>query len=460
MLRETGNLPEQTDVLILGAGMAGHCAALAAAEAGCQVLLLEKAAQAGGSSAMAGGAFAFSGTDLMLEAGQHDTVDAFRADLMKSGKGCNNPVLVDAFLRHQHSAYLFLKKHGVRFELPDSSRMHRTGTGRAVTRLHLAARADDRISFFSKCAAHRLLRSSEGQRVDQAIVSYGDELRTVMARRGIVLATGGFSRSRELLAVFAPELLEAIKHGGVANTGDGLIMATTLGAGLADIGYVAGTFGGAIRDYPRGVQGADEVPPLLFAYLSGAILVNRDAVRFINEGQSYKALGQIGMQQPGGVAFQLFDHKLMMQSVGDSSVNNFNEGLVGGYIQSAGSIAELASKMGLDPGRLENTVGHYNKDVADGVDREFGRSHALLPLDAPPYYIAATSNALTSTYGGVTVNADMAVTDWIGEPILGLFAAGEVAGGFHGAGYYSASSLSSSATFGMQAGRSAAASVG
>ena len=117
--------------------------------------------------------------------------------------------------------------------------------------------------------------------------------------------------------------------------------------------------------------------------------------------------------------------------------------------------------MGLDSGRLEHTVGRYNKDVADGVDREFGRGHALLPLDTPPYYIAATSNALTSTYGGVTVNADMAVTDWNGEPILGLFAAGEVAGGFHGAGYYSASSLSSSATFGMQAGRfAAAASVG
>ena len=91
-----------------------------------------------------------------------------------------------------------------------------------------------------------------------------------------------------------------------------------------------------------------------------------------------------------------------MSCGGELSVNNFNEGLVGGYIQSAGSIAELAAKMELDPGRLENTVGRYNKDVADGVDREFGRSHALLPLDAPPYYIAATSNALTSTSKAVS----------------------------------------------------------
>lgn len=457
MLRESGNPPETVEVLVLGAGIAGHCAALAAAEAGAQVLLLEKSGQAGGSSAMAGGGFAFSGTDLTLAAGQDDSLEAFRRDLFASGQGQNNPALVDRFLAHQLEAYEFLKAHGVKFQIYDAvPRIHTTGTGRAVTNLHVAARAHPHIQFFSKSAAMRLDRSRQGGRVDLATIFYGDQERTITATRGIVLATGGFSRSREMLRIFAPELLDAVKHGGVANTGDGLMMASMLGAGLADLGYVTGSFGGAIRNYPHGVQGADEVPPLLFAFQAGGIIVNRDGRRFINEDQSYKTLSPAGMQQPGGVGFQIFDEKLIRLSMADSSVNNYAEALHGDYLRKADTIAGLAELMGLDPSTLQQTVDRYNQDVAAGRDTSFGRVKDLMAIDTPPYYIAATANALTSTYGGITTDGDMAVTDWLGQPIPGLFAAGEVVGGFHGAGYYSASSLSSSATFGMCAGRAAA----
>ena len=457
MLREDGTPPETIDVLVLGAGMAGHCAALAAAEAGADVLLLEKSAQAGGSSAMAGGGFAFSGTDLTIAAGQDDSIEAFRRDLFTSGRNRNDPALVDRFLHNQLETYEFLKAHGVKFQIYDAvPRIHTTGTGRAVTNLHLAARAHPRIRFFSKSAAMRLDRSRLGGPVDLATIAFGDQERTITARRGIVLATGGFSRSREMLRIFAPELLDAVKHGGVANTGDGLMMATMMGAGLADLGYVTGSFGGAIRNYPHGVQGADEVPPLLFAFQSGGIIVNRDGRRFINEDQSYKTLSPAGMRQPGGIGFQVFDEKLVRLSMDDSSVNNYAEALHGDYLRKADSIAGLAQAMGLDPETLEATVARYNRDVADGADREFGRTGGLMAIDTPPYYIAATANALTSTYGGITTDGGMAVTDWLGQPIAGLFAAGEVVGGFHGAGYYSASSLSSSATFGMCAGRAAA----
>lgn len=457
MLRESGTLPDSTEVLVLGAGIAGHCAALAAAEAGAQVLLLEKSGQPGGSSAMAGGAFAFSGTDLMIAAGQHDSREAFRHDLFHSGQGRNNPAMVDRFLDNQLEAYAFLKAHGVKFSLfPGAPRIHTTGTGRAVTSLHMAARAHPNIRFFSRTAALRLDRSATGGRVDRADLFYGDQEASVTATRGIVLATGGFSRSRELLRVFAPELLEAVKHGGVANTGDGLMMATMLGAGLADIGYVTGSFGGAIGNYPHGVQGADEVPPLIFAFQAGAIIVNRDGRRFINEDQSYKTLSSAGMQQPGGIGFQIFDEKLIRLAMADSSVNNYPEALHGDYLRQAETIPDLAAKMGLDGAVLQATVDRYNESVASGTDTEFGRVGCLMAIDTPPYYIAASANALTSTYGGITTDGDMAVIDWLGEPIPGLFAAGEVVGGFHGAGYYSASSLSSSATFGMCAGMRAA----
>ena len=458
MMRETGEIPQSADVVILGAGIAGHCAALAAAEAGAQVLLLEKASQPGGSSAMAGGGFVFVGTDLQKQAGYDEDAEYLRKGLFETGKNRNNPVLVDAFVRNQHEAYAFLVQHGAKFKLGQIDRLIlETGTGRVITNLHMAARAHPNIIFASKCAAMKLGRDPDSRRVTDVTVAFGDEIMTIAARRAVVLATGGFSRSRELLGVFAPELLDAVKHGGVANTGDGIMMACDLGAGLADLGYVSGSFGGAIRNYPHGVQGADEVPPLLFSFVAGGIMVNAEGKRFVNEGQTYKALGNAGMAQTGGIAFQIFDNKVLATAIEDSSVNNYQEGIVGGYIRTADTIADLAACMQLDPVALEQTIERYNADVRNGIDSEFDRTSNLLTVDTAPFCIAASANALTTTYGGITTNGDMAVVDWMGEPISGLFAAGEVVGGFHGAGYFSGTSLSSSSTFGMLAGRAAAA---
>ncbi|MEO8723596.1 MAG: FAD-dependent oxidoreductase [Sphingobium sp.] len=457
MLRETGEIPRSTDVVVLGGGLAGHCAALEAADQGAQVLFLEKASQAGGSSAMAGGGFIFAGTDLMCEAGFEDGPEDLRKRIFASGKNMNNPELVDAFVTHQLEAYEFLKQHGAKFKLNAMDRcLHETGTGRVITNMHMAALAHPNITYASKCAGMKLIRAAESGRVREVIVAYGDEIMSIEARRGIIITTGGFSRSRELVGIFAPELLNAVKHGGVANTGDGLMMACDLGAGLADLGYVSGSFGGAIRNYPNGVQGADEVPPLLVSFVVGGIMVNAEGQRFVNEGQPYKALGGIGMAQTGGVAFQIFDAKLLHTSFDDSSVNNYPEGIIAGYIRTADTISALAAAMQIKPGVLEATIERYNANVRNGSDPDFGRTNNLVTVDTPPYCIAATANALTSTYGGITTDRNMAVIDWLGEAIPGLYAAGEVVGGFHGAGYLSGTSLPSSATFGMLAGRVAA----
>ena len=466
MLRETGDIADKTEVLVLGAGIAGHCAALAAADAGAEVLFLEKTAQPGGSSAIAGGGLVFAGTEHQKEAGIEDDKEVLRKGLFASGRNLNNPALVNAFIDHQLDTYHFLRQHRIKFELAHAMaaelgrsvpRVHLTGTGRAITTLHMEVQNHPKITFFSKSAAHRLHRASNSGKVTAAHVLFGDREVEIEVTRGIVLATGGFSRSKELLLTFAPELAAGLRHGGFGNTGDGLIMATDLGAGLADLGFVAGSFGGVLRNYPDVEQRPDEVAPLLFGFMAGGILVNKNAVRFANEGQNYKKLSTVGMEQPDGIAFQIFDEKLMQRSGHDSSVNNFPEGVASGYIKKAGTIAELAAKMGLDPARLQETVTRYNNDVKNGVDTQFGRTSNLMAVDTAPFYIAACGNAITSTYGGITTNGDMAVVDWFGQPIEGLFAAGEVVGGFHGGGYFSGTSLSSSATFGRLAGLAAAA---
>jgi fumarate reductase flavoprotein subunit len=462
----TKDRPTRCDVLVLGAGMAGHCAALAAAEAGAEVLFLEKASQPGGSSAMAGGIFLFTGTELQKAAGAADSLEALRRDLLEAGRHKNIPALVDLYVGNQLEAYEFLRDHGVKFQLmpakpPAPARSHQTGTGRSTAALHEAALGNPRICFFTNAAGLRLSRSPETGRVDGAVVAFQCREIKIDAARAVVLASGGFSRSRKLLQVYAPELVDAVKHGGIANTGDGLMMATALGAGHADLGYVTGSFGGAIRNYPNVARDDDEIPPLLFAFSVGAIIVNKNGVRFGNEAQSYKVLSGICMTQPDGLGFQIFDEKVMSGSLAGTSVNNFKEALADGYIQTAGSIGELAKLMRLDATALETTIARYNKDAVTGLDNQFGRkaaSGSLMRIDTPPYYIAATGNVITSTYGGLTANADMAVLDLFGEPIAGLFAAGELVGGFHGASYLSATALPKAAISGLRAGRSAAMS--
>src|ERR1700739_4123189 len=130
-------------------------------QAGPPALFLEKTAQAGGSSAIAGGGFVFVGTDLQREAGISDSLEALRRDLMESGQNKNNPALVDLYVRTQLETYEFLCGHGVKFRLSPAlpgtvQRIHLTGTGRAITSLHMAALANPRITFFSKSSAYRL----------------------------------------------------------------------------------------------------------------------------------------------------------------------------------------------------------------------------------------------------------------------------------------------------------------
>jgi fumarate reductase flavoprotein subunit len=414
---------------------------------------------------MAGGIFLFTGTDLQKAAGEADSLQALRQDLLEAGGHRNNPELVDLFVQNQLATYEFLRDHGVKFQLapskpPAPARSHHTGTGRSTAALHQAALGNPRIRFFVNAAGARLCRSPETGRVDGSVVTYNGREIKIDVSRAVVLASGGFSRSSKLLQAYAPELVDAVKHGGIANTG-GLIMATALGAGHADLGYVSGSFGGAIRNYPNVVRNDDEIPPLLFAFNSGAIIVNKNGVRFANEAQSCKVLSGICMTQPDGLGFQIFDEKVMGGSLAGTSVNNFKEALTDGYIQTAGSIGELAKLMGIDPTALEVTIARYNKDAVGGLDSQFGRkaaSGALMRIDTPPYYIAATGNVITSTYGGLTANADMAVLDLFGEPIAGLFAAGELVGGFHGASYLSASALPKAAISGLRAGKSAAMS--
>jgi fumarate reductase flavoprotein subunit len=447
---------ETCDVVVLGGGLAGHCAALAATDSGASVVLLEKRAEHGGSTALSGGSFAFAGTDLQRSQGIEDSSDILAADLRRVGADRNDPALVRLYAEQQLETYGWLRGLGVPFDRVTLSgnqsrpRTHATDPAALMRRLHEELRARPHIRYRPSTAAERLL--ARDGRVSGVRLADGGE---VLADDGVVLATGGFSRSVEALRSFAPQLSGALMLGGEGNHGDGLRMAMAVGAGLADMGEVTGTFGIA---QPVPETGS----PLLMAIYRGAIVVNREGRRFADESKSYKVIGGLCLQQPGRMGFQIFDARVMATSATSPVVNDFQGALRRGTLQEGATPEALAAKLGIDPASLAGAIVRYNADIERGQDTEFGRGSlgggfgTPFPLREPPFYGYACTTAVISTYAGIHVDTAMRVIDVFGVPIPGLFGAGEVIGGVHGAGYMSGSALGKAAIFGRIAGRAAA----
>ena len=445
----------QTDVIIVGAGLAGFCASLEALATGGTVLLLEKQDNVGGSTVLSGGAMAFAGTEEQARAGIADDGPRLGDDLLRVGEHRNDPALVETYVAHQAETYRWLKAQGVRFTSVQLGggqsvpRSNRVDTKQMIGALADQARANPRFLLRTGTAAQRLL--THNGRVAGVRVA-GEE---ILASHGVVLTSGGFSRDEALLALFAPAQRNALRIGGRGNTGDGLRMACALGAGLADIGYIRGTFG----THP---DAGPEQLSIIHPMYKGAIIVNRQGRRFIDESVSYKVIGDACLQQPEALAFQVFDAPIMAMSVPGVATSDMRAGLEDGRVLEAPTLEALAARAGIAPAEFLATVDRYNADVAAGRDTAFGRASlagsygALRPIATAPFYAFPSTSSVLATYGGLSVDAAMRVRDVFGTPIPGLFAAGEVTGGLHGAAYMTGSSLGKSAIFGRIAGRNAA----
>ncbi|HEY6869769.1 MAG TPA: FAD-dependent oxidoreductase [Novosphingobium sp.] len=452
---------EQPDVIVIGGGLAGCAAALGAVEVGARVLLLEKAESGQGSTWQSAGSFSFAGTDLQRQAGHEDSAERLAADLLRAGGGRNDAALVRRFAERQLDAYDWLRGHGVRYERVQLSggqgvpRSHACDPGQAMAALERSLASHPHFVRQDRCGAERLIRDAQGWTVMAGGKAF--------SAPKVVIASGGFSRSPTLIQTFCPDLLAGTPLGGFANTGDGLLMAMANGCGLVDMGYVKGTFGMPLANYPQPTLTAPEGLFLLMAIYRGALAVNREGQRFVNESLSYKEIGGACLAQPGGVAFQVFDESVMEQAQPIPSNMNFRAALERGIIRTAPTIAELAATVGLDGAALERTVARYNAMMAAGDDADFGRATIAgsvgtpAPLERGPYYILPCGVAVTGTFCGVRVDVDARLLDPYGAPIPGLFAAGEVTGGFHGESYMSGSALAKAAVYGRIAGQTAAA---
>jgi fumarate reductase flavoprotein subunit len=340
------------------------------------------------------------------------------------------------------------------------NRIHGTEVGEVARALHAHVLRHAGIRFVRNARARRLTRDATG-RVAEVAIDVPESV-VMRAARGVVVASGGFVRSQALLQTFAPQWVDAIKMGGRDNTGDGLLMACALGAGLADMAYIEATLGASIDHYPDLSARPDDMPSLLFPIIRGAVLVNLRGDRFANESLNYKMLGALGARQPQGVAFQVFDRKVMDRSLPSPIPADYRGALARGLLRTADSIEGLAAALAVPAERLGATMARYNAHAANGVDPDFDRPIADYGasggpcIDAPPYYAYPCAPALTTTYCGIRVDRRMRVRDVFGDAIPGLYAAGEVVGGFHGAAYLSGTALGKAAVFGRTAGRECA----
>lgn len=448
-------------VIIVGAGMAGLCAALEAGEKGAKVLVLEKQPEIGGSSLLSGRFMAFAATDLQLKEGIQDSSELLVDDILVVGQGKNEQSLVEAYGRQQLETYHWLVDKGIEFHAVHAASGHSVPRGHTITpsqailTLYNKALETGNVTFELEASVKRLRKNSEGR---IGIVFYEkDGLEYfVKTEQGVILTTGGFSKSEDMLEAFAPQLKEALRIGGKGNIGDGIKLAWDHGAWIKDLPYLQGTYGfHPTADGPRKSQA--------HAFYKGAIIINKFAKRFVNESISYKLIGTHALQQPETISYQIWDQRIMDESVPGDALYDFENLLKLGLIEKANSLGELAQQIQVPVDQLEKTVAQYNEDILKGEDLQFGRKalthHFGKPkaIEQAPFYAMRTTVAMLATYAGVAVNEYAQVLNPFNEPIEGLYAAGEIAGGFHGAGYMTGSSLGKAAIFGRVAVRTALA---
>jgi len=454
-----------TTLVVIGAGMAGFAASLQAAQAGHDVILLEKQSETGGSSAMSGGCLAFAGTDLQRANGVEDSSELLFRDLREVGKFENDERLVRAYVDNQLDTYEWLKAAGVQFgpHIETSSgqsvpRVHNVDPADAVRALAASAKHTGRVQLLTDTRALRLIRDPQSGRVVGVTAQRGGETFKVLGGRGVVLASGGFVHNAELIHRFAPQYNEesAVFIGGEGNVGDGLKMALQLGADCRDMIYIKGTYGKHPTDETNHHS--------LLAVYKGAIAVNQDGKRYVDESISYKLLGDACILQPYSATFQIFDQPIFDGGDDQTRILDISRRYEEGLLIRADTLEELAGMIEVPADALVDTVKAYNGYVEAGHDPDFGRAHLvhqhgqLVKIETGPFYAYPSTAAVYGTYCGLCVDSGMRVLDVYGEPLAGLYAAGEVVGGLHGAAYMTGSALGKAAIFGRIAARTALAS--
>jgi fumarate reductase flavoprotein subunit len=328
-----------------------------------------------------------------------------------------------------------------------------SGGAEIVTRLEAAAR-ERGVSIVTSTKAIRLIL--QNGRVAGLAAERDNNAISCKARRAVVLASGGFTRNGDMIRNFGrPGAEKILPLTGQGSRGDGIRMGMGVGSGIS---YMTPGVAPTAPTDPETGKG-------VMVLYSGAIALNSHGARFCRESDLYIDTCWAALAQPGAAFVQIYDRRMRK----DYALTMMGKVLTGYREIEADSIGELARMLevahGFNGDGVVAAVARYNDHVRSGHDSDFGRTNlvgtsgALMAIENGPFYAALCRPGTTHFNGGLTVDTEMAVRNVFGEPIPGLYAAGETTGGFHGIGYMSGTFVGMALIFGRVAGRSAAAAA-
>ena len=485
------------DVAIVGAGGAGMTAAITAAAEGKSVVILESQPMVGGNSVRATGGMnagktvyqdenefgESAGVEKTLKTaaekyadnetitalaktvseqwaayqadpkGYFDSVELMELDTMIGGKGLNNPELVETLCSNSADAIDWLDEHGIT--------LHNVSSfgGASVKRIHRPVNAEGKtvsvgsymipllqencekagVKMMLDTTATEILTDANGAAVGVKATGASGETVTVNAK-AVVLATGGFGANLDMVVKYKPELKGFMTTNAPGIQGQGIEMAQAIGAATVDMDQiqihptVEANTAALITEGLRG---------------DGAILINEEGQRFIDEVGTRDVVSAAEIAQTGSYSWLVVD-----QAMADAS--SVIQGYIKkGYTVTGATYEELGKAMGVDAAAFAETMEKWNGYVEAKNDPDFGRTSFANPLNTAPYYAVKVTAGVHHTMGGLKINANTEVLNEKGEVIPGLFAAGEVTGGVHGANRLGGNAVADFTVFGRIAGAAA-----
>jgi flavocytochrome c len=422
---------EEADIGIIGAGACGLTAAHAAAHDGVKIVVWEKEHAAGGTTALSSGMVPAAGSRLQREAGIFETGEELARDILARNGGRSDAALTRRVCDSAAALVEWLiDRRGIALELVK----HRGDPGHSQQRLHAPP------SRRGQALIDGLLRSLDRRGISLRLTTPVLQLWTdadgavvgVQVKRGrktpsnircakLILAVDGFAANSELLGRYCPDAASLSYAGAAASRGDALLWADDVGAATRDLD--------AYHAHPTVAVGSNLVIPWDLIE-RGAILVNQRGERFVDEGRAPNALVASVRAQPGRVAYEIFDARILTGVTPDDP--RFADEVVPRAVRRADEIEGVAKQFQIDPETLARTVATYNQTITDGSDA-FGRTSYRTPLTAPFYGIRVAA-ALLQTAGGLAIDTEARVLRSDGTPVPNLYAGGGAAVGLSGPG--------------------------